>query len=59
MYSLRSESVMKNRRDVAENNQSSNEKKRGEENGKKTQYFQFNSFFFVQCEKPKQGNENV
>lgn len=45
MYSLRSESVMKNRRDVAENNQSSNEKQRGEENGKKTQYFQFNSFF--------------
>lgn len=45
MYSLRSESMMKNRRDVAENNQSSNEKQRGEENGKKTQYFQFNSFF--------------
>lgn len=45
MYSLRSESVMKNRRDVAENNQSSNEKQRGEENGKKTQNFQFNSFF--------------
>lgn len=45
MYSLRSESVMKNRRDVAENNQSSNEKKRGEENGKKPSIFNSTVFF--------------
>lgn len=45
MYSLGSEGMMKNRRDVAENNQSSNEKKRGEENGKKSSIFNSTVFF--------------